>query len=129
MKIIKQIFLILLFYVLGEVFAKLIEFVFPKIYIPGTIIGMLLLVILLVSGKIKLNHVNEVGTFLSSNMAFFFIPAAVSVIEYFDLLKESIVKILIIITISTFLSFIAITLSVKITYKVINKNKEEKTNA
>lgn len=71
MKIIKQIFVILLFYILGEILAYLISLVLPSVYIPGTILGLLLLVGVLISGKLSMDYVDDVGTFLTSNMVFF----------------------------------------------------------
>ena len=115
MKIIKQIFFILLFYVIGESISFGISSIFPNIFIPGTILGMLLLVLALLLKVVKNEYVEDVGIFLTSNMAFFFIPAAVSVIEYFDLLKVSIIRILILVTISLVVSFFSIMGSVKLT--------------
>jgi len=123
LKIIKQIFVILLFYCIGEILAYLMSLVFPSIYIPGTILGLLLLVGVLITGKLSMDYVDDVGTFLTSNMAFFFIPAAVSVIEYMDLLSESILQILVIIVISTVLSFLAIYGSILITLKLTKKKE------
>ena len=117
MKIIKQIFIILLFYVIGEAISHIVELIFPSIFIPGTIIGMILLLTFLITEKIKLEHVNEVGTFLTSNMAFFFIPAAVSVIEYIDILKSVFLKIILIVIISTVINFFVIAWVVKMTIK------------
>lgn len=115
MKIIKQIFVILLFYVFGEIVALGIRALFPSLFVPGTIIGLGLLLIALASNKLKLIHVDDVGSFLTGNMAFFFIPAAVSVLEYMDLLKSSFVKIILIIVISIIFSFFMVALSIKAT--------------
>lgn len=78
---------------------------------------MLLLLTFLMTEKIKLEYVNDVGTFLTSNMAFFFIPAAVSVIEYIDILKSVFLKIILIVIISTIINFFVIAWVVKITIK------------
>jgi len=126
MKLFKQIFIILLFYLLGEILALGVKTVFPDIFIPGTILGMLLLVVALTTKWLAKENVEEVGTFLTNNMAFFFIPAAVSVIEYFDLLKVTIVKILILIVISIIFSFFAIVGSVKLTLMIQAKGKQVK---
>jgi len=115
LKIIKQIFIILLFYVLGEMLALLIKLIFPSVFIPGTILGMGLLLLVLATGKMALNEVDEVGSFLTTNMAFFFIPAAVSVLEYANLLQSAFIKILIIIVVSILFSFFMVTLFVKLT--------------
>ena len=98
MKILKQILIILLFYILGEMISLGIKAVFPKLFLPGTIIGMVLLLIALFTKVIKMEDIHEVGTFLTNNMAFFFIPAAVAVVDYFDILAPSIIKIIIIVT-------------------------------
>ena len=128
MKIIKQIFFILLFYVIGESISFGISSIFPNIFIPGTILGMLLLVLALLLKVVKNEYVEDVGIFLTSNMAFFFIPAAVSVIEYFDLLKVSIIRILILVTISLVVSFFSIMGSVKLTIFLQDQWKKRGTN-
>lgn len=115
MKIIKQIFIILLFYIFGELISLGLKIIFPKIFLPGTIIGMMLLLIALLKKFIKTEAINEVGSFLTNNMAFFFIPAAVAVVEYFDILEKAILKILLIAVISVIVSFYAILYAIKFT--------------
>ncbi len=124
MKILKQICIILLFYIIGEIISSFISLIFPNFFIPGTIIGMVILLILLVTKMIKLVHVEEVGTFLSNNMSFFFIPAAVSVIDYLDILQSVIFKVLIICAISIIVSFVLVAYAVKITITLQEKYKK-----
>lgn len=124
MKIIKQIFIILFFYVIGESLSFIISSIFPKIFIPGTILGLFIFLIVLLNEKIKMltvDDVDEVGTFLTNNMAFFFIPAAVSVMEYFDILKATFLKIIVIIVISLLIMFFVIAYVVKLTLYLQNK--------
>ncbi|HPT89040.1 MAG TPA: CidA/LrgA family protein [Bacilli bacterium] len=124
MKIIKQIFIILLFYVIGEVLSFLLSNIFTKIYFPGTILGLIIFLLFLLNKKIKivkLEDVDEVGSFLTNNMAFFFIPAAVSVVEYFEVLQANFIKIVVIIIISLLISFIAITYTIKLTIYIQQK--------
>lgn len=123
MKIIKQIFVILVFYVLGEIIAFGIKTILPNVFIPGTIIGLALLLVALLQKKIPIDHVDDVGSFLTSNMAFFFIPAAVSVLEYLNILQASFVRIIYIIIISIIFSFFMVALSVKATIILQNKYK------
>lgn len=85
---------------------------------------MVILLILLVTKMIKLVHVEEVGTFLSNNMSFFFIPAAVSVIDYLDILQSVIFKVLIICSISIIVSFVLVAYAVKITITLQDKYKK-----
>jgi len=124
LKIIKQIFIILLFYVIGEVLSILLSNIFTKIYFPGTILGLIIFLLFLLNKKIKivkLEDVDEVGSFLTNNMAFFFIPAAVSVVEYFEVLQANFIKIVVIIIISLLISFIAITYTIKLTIYIQQK--------
>ena len=57
--------------------------------IPGSIIGLLLLFAALKLKLIKLNQIEAIGTWLKQNLAFFFVPATVGIMAYFDLLNAS----------------------------------------
>ena len=129
MKIIKQLFFIILFFIIGELISHLIQFLFPSIFIPGTIFGMIILLLVLLTNKAKISIVDEVGTFLTSNMGFFFIPATVSIMEYFDILKPIIVQIVLICIMSSIISFFVIAYSVKLTIYFQNRifNQRGKT--
>ena len=81
MKIIRQI---------GIIFAVcwlsiLVEKILPVAF-PASVIGMILLFICLFTGALKIEHIQEKADFLLENMAFFFVPAGVSIINYFDVL-------------------------------------------
>jgi holin-like protein len=82
MKIIKQFGIIFSLCWISVILEKYIPF--P---IPATVIGLILLFICLVTGLLKIEHIKEKSDFLLGNMAFFFVPAAVGIINYFDLLK------------------------------------------
>ena len=84
MKIIKQIGIVMGLCWISLVIEKLLPFAFP-----ASVIGMILLLICLFTGILKLEHIREKSDFLLSNMAFFFIPAGVSMINYLDILMES----------------------------------------
>ncbi len=71
---IKGIFILLIFLFLGEVASYYIGS-----FIPGSVIGMLLLFLALCIGIVKPNDVREVATFLTQNMVMFFIPASVGI--------------------------------------------------
>ena len=64
-------------------FSQLIEAALPVPF-PASVIGMLLLLALLATGLLKIEHIREKADFLLANMAFFFLPAGVSVINYFN---------------------------------------------
>ena len=62
---------------------------FTSVSLPSSIIGMLLLTLLLQIGWIKLEWVKDVAGFLVRTLPFYFVPAGVGVMLYFDLIAES----------------------------------------
>lgn len=76
-------------------FSQLIEAALPVPF-PASVIGMLLLLALLATGLLKIEHIREKADFLLANMAFFFLPAGVSVINYFDVLGRSAVALVLV---------------------------------
>ena len=58
------------------------------------------------------------------NMAFFFVPAGVSVMNYFDILKSTLVPFLIICIVSTIITFAATAYSVQFVMKLMNRRKK-----
>lgn len=97
MKIIKQFFWIFLFSLLGEGTSILIS---NFVTIPGSVIGMILLFVALHFNWLKLSQVDEVGTWLTDNMAIFFIPAGVGLMTNFDLLADVWLQLLIIMVVT-----------------------------
>lgn len=116
MKIIKQIGIIFAVCWLSQVISGILP-----IGLPASITGMLLLFICLLTGLLKIEHIQEKSDFLLGNMAFFFIPAGVGIMNYFEILKSSAVQILIICVISTVVTFAATAGSVKLTIKLMNR--------
>lgn len=98
MRIIKQLFWIILFSLLGEILSSLIANI---VAIPGSVIGMVLLFFALHFNWLKMAQVDEVGTWLTDNMAIFFVPAGVGLMTNFDVLSESWLQLLIIMVVTT----------------------------
>ena len=67
--------------------------------LPGTITALLLQFKVL-----KLEKIENAANFLLLNMTLFFMPPTVKIIDSYDLLEKDLVKIIIIIVISTFLT-------------------------
>ena len=82
MKIIKQVGIIFSICALSVLIEQFLPFA-----LPASVIGMILLFLLLLSGLLKIDHIREKSDFLLANMAFFFIPAGVNVINYLDILR------------------------------------------
>lgn len=49
---------------------------------PASVIALLLLMLLLFSGALKPEHIKDLSGFLVANMAFFFLPPCVGVMEH-----------------------------------------------
>jgi len=116
LKYLKQLSIILGIYFLGLFIEK--TFHLP---VPGNVIGMILLFLGLCSGVIKLHMIEEVSEFFLNHLAFFFIPAGVGLITCMDVLKGSVLKLLLII----FLTTIIVLGSTGLTVQVM-KQKEVK---
>ena len=54
---------------------------------PGSVIGMVVLLALLLCGAVKEVHIRRVSQFLVGNMPFFFIPACIGILNYLDVLS------------------------------------------
>jgi holin-like protein len=101
MKLLRQFLIILVICFIGEVLNKVVH-----IPLPGSIIGMILLFICLISGIIKLEKIEEISRFLIDHLAFFFIPAGVGLMAYAGILKNSILPIMVICFVTTFVVMI-----------------------
>ncbi len=93
-----QIGLLLGFWFMGEV---LVHFLYSSI--SGSIAGMILLTVALELKIVKLHQVEAVSDFLIRNMAFFFIPPGVGLMENFDLIADNWLAIVIATVFSTIL--------------------------
>jgi holin-like protein len=98
--VILQCAIIFAFLALGELVVWLTD-----IPIPSSIIGMLLLTAALQFKIVKLHQVSGVADFLVKNLGFFFIPAGVAMISYFDVLRAQWFPIVVASAVSTVVVF------------------------
>lgn len=98
MKMIKGIFIILLFYFIGECISYLI-----KGFVPGSIIGMLLLFLALYLKVIVPDSVDSTANAITKNMAIFFIPSGAGLMTSFGILSKFWASIIITCSVSTVL--------------------------
>ena len=108
MKIIIQVGIIFAICWISQVIESVLPFDFP-----ASVIGMILVFLLLMLKILKIEQIREKSDFILGNMAFFFLPVGVSIINYFDVLKNCIVQILVICIVSTVLTFAACAYSMK----------------
>lgn len=102
---IKGSFYILIFYFLGELFSKIIHN-----FIPGSVLGMILLFLALFFKLLHPDNVREVATAITKNMAVFFVPAAVGLMVYAGVLTKNLIAIVIAIGGSTVLIMATVSL-------------------
>ncbi len=118
MKIINQIGIIFAICWVSQIIERLLPFSFP-----ASVIGMLLLFLLLLTKTLRVEHIREKSDFLLSNMAFFFIPAGVNMINYLDILRDNAVSLLVICFVTTILTFAVTAYTIKGTLALMNRRK------
>ena len=127
MKIFNQLGIILGIWAVGELISSLLSNI---ITMPGTIIGMIILFLLLQFKIMKEETIKDVADFLLGNMAIFFVPAGVSLINSLGLITENMLVLLLSGTVATLIIMIV---TGKIVEIMINKkdisseDKDEKS--
>lgn len=119
MKIIIQIAIIFSICWISQIVEALIPIAFP-----ASVIGMVLLLLLLLTRVLRVDHIREKSDFLLSNMAFFFIPAGVSIINYFDILASSLLPFLVVCVVSAVLTFAVTAYAVQLTRAWMDRRKK-----
>ena len=102
--------------------SKIIESFIP-IPMPASVIGLVLLFIALCTGIVKLGQVESVGTALTNNISFLFVPAGISVINSLPILSKSPVLIILLLISTGFASQLLVTKSL-----FPSKEKNEETS-
>lgn len=97
------IFIIFFFYVLGEVLSRLIDG-----FIPGSIIGMLLLFFSLIMGWVRPAFLRQTVVWLTSNMTLFFIPSAVGLMVSYTMIQKHVWAILFTLLFTTLLVLLVV---------------------
>ena len=113
MRILKQIGFIFGICLVGQIIAELIPVPFP-----GSVMSMVLLFILFMLNWANPEKLKNVNDFLLENMSFFFVPSAGSIITKYDLIKNSIVQILIICVVSFVVTFAVTAYTVTFVMKI-----------
>lgn len=118
MKYLKQLAIILTISFVAEVLYAVLP-----LPIPASIYGLLILFVLLLSGILKLEQVEDTAEFFLSVMPFFFISPSVSLMEAFVGMRgESIVAVVIMCVVST----IVVTVSTGLVAQFLVKKKKRK---
>ena len=94
--VIRGIFIILLHLALGFGCSELMNG-----FVPGSVCGMLLLFASLMLGFVKAESVRAVAEWLTGNMAIFFLPAAIGIMDLWGIVSASWWQWLLIVLLST----------------------------
>ena len=98
MKYLRQFMIILLVSFVGE----LLKYAIP-LPVPASIYGLVILFILLETGALKLDAVKDTAIFLIEIMPVMFIPAAVGLLNAWDVLRPVVVPVIVVTVITTVL--------------------------
>ena len=121
MKFIRQFAIILAISLTGEALSY-----FIPLPVPAGIYGILLLLLLLITGVLKVNQIREVSSFLIEIMPVMFIPAAAGLMQSYHLLAPSLAAYAVIIVVSTIAVMVV---SGRVTQRIIlSKKKEDNSN-
>lgn len=118
MKILGQLGLIFAFALGGECMARLIT-----VGIPASVWGLVLLLAALQFGLLRVDAIVGVGSFLAANMAFFFIPSSVSIIDSYQTLHPVLFRLLLVCLVSTVLTFLATYYTVRFVKKFVRRGE------
>ncbi len=120
MKYLKQFTIILLISFAGD----LLHSVLP-LPVPGSIYGIILLFILLQTKILPLESVKETGKFLVEIMPVMFIPAAVGLVESWEVIGSSWVSYIIVTIVTTFL---VMGVAGVVTQLIVRKSQDKETD-
>lgn len=117
--VIIQIGILYLFYMLGSFIQQSFQ-----LFIPGSIIGMLLFFVLLMIWKPFERFIEKGTSFILAHLPIFFTPATVGVMVYFDLFKGNGFWLIIITIVSTLIVLIGSAYTTRFVQKLKERVKE-----
>ncbi len=124
MKIMMQLAIIFLLCLIGEVIAAILPFPFP-----ASVISMILVFCFLLWGPLKVYHIRKQTDFLLDNMAFFFIPPAVSIVENLHYMEGKLGILIFICIFTVFTTFAITAWTVTAMVKLDERRKERRHRA
>ena len=93
----------------------------PGFPLPGTVTGMLIMLVLLLSGLIKLKWISSAANFFLKFLPLFFIPLIVNLLREADILNTWGFKLVIIIVLTTVITMAATGLTAKLMLAVLHR--------
>ena len=116
MHIMAEIAIIFGICLLSEGIAALLPFVFP-----ASVISMLILAALLLTGAVKTKHIQLLSGFFIANMGMFFIPSLVGTLEYAETLRAQFIPFLVITLLTTPVVYLVTAWTVQLLTRLLSK--------
>jgi holin-like protein len=123
MRLAGRFFLAFLLLVTCDSAGRLLSWAFG-LPVPGTVIGILLLLALVLSLRRIPEQVARVADFLLAHLNFFYIPAGVGVMSYAALLADDLWPVIVALFVSTFLAMLAAGFAFQWTARLTAKREE-----
>ncbi|MGB5824253.1 MAG: CidA/LrgA family protein [Proteocatella sp.] len=101
MKILMQFGIVFGICWIGEIIAEFLPFTFP-----ASVISMVLLLALLLTNLLRTDHIREKSDFLLKNMAFFFVPSGVAIMDKLEFVQGNVLKLVLICFITFVITFV-----------------------
>ena len=120
MRILRQAAILFAVCVVCEGISALFPFPFP-----GSVLSMVALFLIFASKRLKLSDLQETSGLLLNNMMLVFVPPFVSVVNYLDVLKSIAVQFLVIIAVSTVLTFLVASAVVSLVFRLQSRFRRE----
>ena len=116
MKLLFQIALAGFLCLAGELVAMWLPFPFSP-----SVMSMILLLTLFLTGLLKVEKMRELCTFILANMAFFYVSSLVSVIEHYEVIAPVVLKFLLLCIVTTVLTFAATAYTVTFVIRLMGR--------
>lgn len=120
LKTLRQLGIVLLILSIGQIIQSKFN-----LFVPGTILGMIILLVLLLLKVIKLKWAESITNVLLDNISIFFVPANVGVMVYLSQIKDVWAKLLLIAIISTIVVMGVTGAVIQYIDKLMDKSKKE----
>lgn len=96
LKVVLQILILFAVYEIGVMIQQ-----FLHLFIPGSVIGLILMFILLTTGLLPLRFIEVGSMFMNKHLVLFFIPATVGIMNHYELFVGKGILLIFIIMLST----------------------------
>ena len=120
MKLFKQLTIVFLICMAGEVVAAMLPFPFP-----AAVAALLIMLGLFISGVLKPESVQELAEYLLANMAFLFVPSGVAILDEYASIQGNVLQLLIVMVVSLVITFAVNAYTVTGVIHLMERRKKE----